>query len=213
MDPIFGFQRVSGPFPDPEPYALAMLLTVAASFHWLRLRGNRGAVWGSAAIGLQLLAIGLTHFRAAWISEAIVVIGSLALVSTTRSRRVRIHSAGLVFAYVASGFEQSAALDYRINNQQNVSGRLQRIRPRSKSGRLRLVGVGVNQFENVEPTIAPLTASVGGVQAIADPHSTFFAVLAEMGVLGFAALIAAGAFVYFLVRALRRVASGAGIGY
>ncbi len=139
IDPIFGFQRVSGPFPDPEPYALAMLFTVAASFYWLRLRGNRGAVWGSAAIGLQLLAIGLTYFRAAWISEAIVVIGSLALVSTTRSRRVAYIALGLVFAYVALlGFEQSAALDYRINNQQNVRVAWLRIRPRSKSGRLRL---------------------------------------------------------------------------
>ena len=204
FDVTFGYQRVSGPFPAPEPYALALLTTLAATLCWLRIRPPRVRVLAVLVVVLQVAAIALTYFRASWLSEIVVVVGMLALIPAGRARRITYLALATAVIYV--GFlqvQQDPAINSRINNQENVSGRLATYKVALNIWRVSpLTGVGVNQFEAVQPTVPG--ATVAGISAVNDPHSSFFSVLAELGALGFAALLALFVTAFQLIRALSR---------
>jgi O-antigen ligase len=204
FDAANGLVRVSGPFSAPEPFALALVGTLAATLTWVRLRPVPRWLAVSLVV-LQAAAIALTLFRAAWLAEAIVLLGGLVAGTTRRTRRLAVLGVGVGILYVSAVNlqQQSAVVSNRINDVANISGRLAAYRQGFAVFKGNpLVGVGVGQYSTA--ALAAPTVVVGGVAAVSDPHSSFVAVLTEQGIVGFLPLVCASVAVWWLIRALRR---------
>jgi O-antigen ligase len=201
FDPGLGIVRISGPYPAPEPYALALLIALAATLYWVQAR--RAYLIGFGALALESLAIGLTFFRTAWIAGVLVVV--LALMRPGRHARTV-----LILAYVAAlaglafaQLEQSRQFSGRVHNTQNVSARFATYKQGISIFRSNPVfGVGVDQYVNAASKLP--AARVNGVASVDYPHDSYLGVLAEAGVVGLAPLAAATIAVWFVLKRMRR---------
>jgi O-antigen ligase len=116
-----------------------------------------------------------------------------------------VFAVGLALAYVVFGQleTQSSTFATRVNNTTNITGRLATFETAFALFKTApLFGVGVNQYNNAVSNVLP--ATVGGVQAVPFPHSSYLGILAEQGIIGFAALLAVTFGVLGVVRALGR---------
>ena len=208
FDQAIDLTRVSGPYPDPEILCLALLVCYAATLGWVQLsRRPDRFLGGGILVALELTAIGITFFRAAWISAAIVTILCLAL---RRVRAIRLFwSAALLGSLVivlALGLGTSQDLTTRLGDRQNVSGRIATWKQDlNVFAEHPAFGVGVNGF--TASTTATTAAEFGGVQALDYPHNSYLGLLAEQGVVGLLPFLALTFAVWWLVRAFRRRSS------
>src|SRR5439155_4359650 len=94
VDVLVNVIRISGPYPAPEPYGVALLVCMAATFYWMLVRRRGYAfVLGLPALAIETTGLSLTYFRALWIGA--VIVGVLALGLRPR-RHGRILGVGLV---------------------------------------------------------------------------------------------------------------------
>ena len=119
-----GVIRISGPYPLPEPYALSLVICLAACLYWTQTRSGKARLIGIAIAAVDLVAIGLTLFRAAWIAAALVIVASLGLRPKRFARALLLAGAIAALAFGAS--TQLAArggLGQRVHNSGNIWGR------------------------------------------------------------------------------------------
>jgi O-antigen ligase len=199
-----GVVRISGPYPVPEPYALSLVVCLAATLYWLQIRHGRARLLATAVAALELTAIGLTLFRAAWIAAALVVIASLALRPRRFMRPILVAGAIAALAFGASTqLATNGGLNQRVNNTQNIWGRIATYEQGIAMFRgSPLWGVGVNRYTPVAQSLPPKV--VHGVQSVTYPHSSYIDVLAEQGLFGFVPLLFASFAAWRLVGGLRR---------
>lgn len=196
--------RISGPYPGPETYGLALVTCLAASLFWVQLRPRRRAVIGTLAILLELSAITLTFFRTGWISAVLVLLIALAF-RPHELKRAAAASIGvaLVVAVVALQLAQLSAFANRAGNTQNIFTRLATYEQAVQVWHTDpLIGVGVDHYNAVASAMPTLTYD--GISSVPYPHDTFLGVLAENGVLGLAVLLYLMVAIARMIRALNR---------
>ena len=196
-----GLLRISGPYPAPEPYALALLIALAATLYWVQAR--RAYLIGSVALALEILAIGFTFFRTAWIAGVFVVVVSL-MRPGRHARTILILAYIAAIAGIAFGqLEQSRQFSARVHNTQNVNARLATYDQAISIFRSKpLFGVGIDQYVNVASQLP--TTAVNGVGSVDYPHDSYLGVLAETGVVGLVPLVAATIGVWLVLKRMRR---------
>jgi O-antigen ligase len=204
FDAVVDQTRVSGPYPAPEPYALSLIICFAATLYWIQARRRHGPYFGAVAIaGLELAGIGLSLFRAAWIAALLVLIASFGIRPGRLGRTFAV--ASLVAAVglgVGSQLEQNKSFSARVNDTDNIYGRLATYEQGLRIFRTEpLIGVGVGKFHAVSQEREPVV--VAGVKSITYPHNSYIGLLAEQGLIGLAPLLLATYAVWRLVRSLR----------
>jgi O-antigen ligase len=199
--------RISGPFPAPEPYALCLLICMAATLYWLQARP--AYFLGGSAVLIQSVALALTFFRAAWIAGIVVL-----LIMVSRPGR-HARSAFILLYAVAIGLLAFTQLQHnrqfaaRANNTENVDARLATYKQALGIFRSSpYTGVGVDQYNNVASKL-PET-KVNGVASVPYPHDSYLGVLAEQGLVGIAPLIASTIAVWYALRRFKRRMTSSG---
>lgn len=202
FDTAIGQVRISGPFPAPEPFALVLLSCLAATLFWIRSRGPAALLPGGLAVTLQLAAIFFTYFRAAWLGAVLILL--IALVGGRRSWSGRVAAVAVAIGgllIVSAAASSNDAVQTRLHNQQNVSGRFATYeRGLELFERHPVSGVGFQRFEIAVREIPQI--SVQGVRAIPQAHSSIVSTLAEQGLLGFVPLLATVLSLALVLRAL-----------
>jgi hypothetical protein len=204
--------RISGPYPVPEPYALALIICLAATLYWVQTRRPRAFAWGMVFASLELGGIALSLFRAAWVGAIIVIIASFGL---RRQRYGRIVVVAAIVA-VASIFatwqlEQNKTFSTRVKNTDNIYARLATYEQGFQIFRSApLFGVGVNEYHSVANTRAPV--EVASVQSVTYPHNSYVGLLAEQGLVGFLPLLLLSFAAWRMIRALGRASVGTDVG-
>jgi hypothetical protein len=203
-DDVVDQTRISGPYPVPEPYALALLVCFAATLFWIQSRapGTRYH-WAVGIAGLEVAGILLTLFRAAWIGAVIVVIAAFGIRPGKIGRMFAVVSIVGVLAFVASPqLLQSDTIATRTRNTDNIMGRLATY---EQGVRIFLsapaFGVGVDRYHEVAEELPP--ERVAGVESLTYAHSSYVGLLAEQGIFGFLPLLLLSYGVWVLVRGLR----------
>lgn len=197
--------RVSGPFPLTETYALALLVCFAATLCWHRLRGAGLLSVTTAIAVLELAAIGITFFRAAWIA-ALVVVGC-ALAYRLRGGLRPAVAVAIVAALAAFvfGMTRIDSVSTRLGNSDNVTGRIATWgQDLNVFATAPVFGVGVETFSS--KTTESTAVVISDVVSLNQPHSSYLGLLAEQGVVGFLPFLALTLAVWWLLRALRRSA-------
>lgn len=196
--------RITGPYPVPEPYALALLMTFAATLYWTQLRAPSRYVVGFSAASVQLVAIGLTLFRAAWIGAALI---AFLAIGVRRGRWPRALYVGAIMGAIlisaVGHVKQNTGLSERVNNTDNIYGRLATYEQGLAMFTSHpLLGVGLDRYHDVANGLKPRV--VHGIESVTFPHSTFVLVLAEQGLVGFVPLLVLSIATWRLLRALHR---------
>ena len=211
FDAALGIVRISGPYGAPEPYALALLVCFAVTLAWMQLRRGPSLVLGGVIAVLEVTAISLTFFRAAWISMIIVFVTALGLRPQRLRRLVGVTAAVAAIGFLALGsLEQNRLIGARLNGEVakgNVSGRLATYKQGFAIFRTApLFGVGIERYAVAQGGVVGV--AYAGVSAQEHPHSSYEGMLAEQGIFGFAPLVAATGAVLLLLRAFRRRVTG-----
>jgi O-antigen ligase len=198
--------RISGPYEAPEPYGLALVICLAATLFWLLRRRPVGIARTItfAIVALHLVAIFFTFFRVGWISAVIVVVTALGLRPRRYARLLgTLVIAGVVCAFLLSQLEHSAAVSNRVGNTENIATRLATYQ---QGWQIfldhRLFGVGVTRYHAVAAGLPKRSIDFSVSEPY--PHSSFIEVMAEAGVIGLIALLAAFASAAGIIRALGR---------
>ena len=197
--------RISGPYPAPEVYAVALIVCFAATLYWVLSRPSTSRwVVAGTAMALELTGLTLTLFRAGWVGGVIVVIAAFGL----RPKRFgRIFAVAAAIAAIGlagtTQLSHNQTFETRFKNTDNVQGRLATYVESTKIfASAPIFGVGVNQYSRAAPSFE--TVTFGGVAAVNFPHSSYFGMLAEQGLFGFLPLIACTFAVWYLLRVFRR---------
>ncbi len=112
--------------------------------------------------------------------------------------------AGVIALAAAMQLQSNNAVSGRLNNTDNVSARLATYKQGVEIFRTApIFGVGIDQYNAVALTRPPETVS--GIESVPFPHSTYFGMLAEQGIIGFLPLLFLSYAVWRLVPALRIV--------
>jgi O-antigen ligase len=198
--------RVSGPYPAPEPYVLSLSICFAATLYWILTRKRGSPIgWALTLAGLQVAGIALALFRAGWIAAILVVLASFGYRPGRFGRGFAL--TGLVAALALAGttqLESNKTVATRVNNTQNISGRLATYKEGFEIFRTApLFGVGAGRYTEVALTRPPEV--VWGGQAVQYPHSSYFGLLAEQGAVGFFPLLLLSYAMWRLLTALRAV--------
>lgn len=204
VDAAVDVVRTSGPYPVPEVFAVVLLVCLAATVWWTLAHGGNAVIWGIAAISLELGGLAVSLFRAAWLGAIIILIAGIGL-RPGRALRVVVVvlAAGAVLAVGYAELRANRVFEARLENTQNIKGRLATYKQSLKIFRTEPVtGVGVGQFRNAQGLV-PVTV-VGGEEAVSSPHSSFLGLLAEQGVVGILPLIACLLAIVQVASALRR---------
>ncbi len=196
--------RISGPYAVPETFAVVVLMCLAATIYWTIARRPGPYIVGVTAIVIQLGALGLTLFRAAWIAALVVLVLAL---GWRPGRRMRLLAVGtLVAALVAAvGLQlgQSDVVSSRVGNTDNIESRFASYKEAIELFRGDPVfGVGVHQYNTAANELP--TVTVGGVGSTRYPHNSYTGLAAEQGIVGVLPLIALSFAVAWLLHALRR---------
>ena len=194
--------RVSGPYSTPEVYGLSLSICFAATVYWLQARGGMARSLGLVVAVLEVITIGLTLFRAAWIACALILV---ATVTARRERSARLVGLAAIGALLLVGSQLAGNLDVlseRLSDSSNIYGRFATYQQGLAIFRMTpLIGIGVNQFAIGQEHVSEV--AVSGVRAVETAHSTYVNILAEQGLLGFVPLIALTVAVWVLLRSLR----------
>jgi O-antigen ligase len=188
-------------------YGLTLLVCFGATLYWLQARGSRvGLVAGSAAI-VELVAIVLTFFRATWIGAIVVLIAAFG-VRPRRFARLLAVTATIVIVLlaVAAPLQGNVQFSQRASNSSNVNARIATyLTGFHIFEHAPLFGAGFGRFAAAEQQTVPVI--VGGQPPIPYPHSSYFWLLTEQGLVGTLPLILLTFAVWRLTRALRRAAT------
>jgi O-antigen ligase len=181
--------RISGPYPVPEPYALCLLMTFAATLYWTQVRGAGRYVVGYSAAAIQLVAIGMTLFRAAWIGAALI---AFVAIGVRRGRWPRALYVGAIMGAIlfsaVTHVKQNRGLEERVGNTDNIYGRLATYEQGlGMFASHPLTGVGVTRYHSYAEGLEPRV--VHGVESVTFAHSSFILILAEQGIFGFVPLL------------------------
>ena len=196
--------RISGPYPFPEPYALSVIICFAATLYWIQSRRRGDSYqWALVLAALQVIAIALVYFRAAWIAAVVVLIAAFGIRPGRFGRMFAV--AGIVAALVlaaTSQLQQSKSFSTRANNTTNVYGRLAAYKQSfDLFESAPFFGIGVNRYHDVAITRRPETVS--NVAAPPDPHNSYTQLLAEQGIVGLLPFLLLSYGVWRLLRGLR----------
>lgn len=205
FDTSLGLVRVSGPYQVPEVYALVLLMCLAGTILWIQLRPRRINLVGAGLVGLELVALYLTYFRAAWIAGLVVVVSSVAIRPRQwlRSAVALLLAASIVGATFVELHKSSTGFTSRVGDTSNISGRLAGYKQGVELWKVYpIFGVGVNQYASKIGNV-PVIA-VAGVRGVKDPHSSFVQILVEQGVVGLATFLLVIAGAISLIRNLAR---------
>jgi hypothetical protein len=207
-DEVIGATRISGPYPVPETYALSLVICFAATLYWLQSRGRGPYIWGILIAGLEVTGIAFSYFRAAWIAALLVMIGSFGIRPRRFGRTVAVAAVigSLAFAGTTQLEHRNKGFEARTNNTSNIYGRLATYDQGIQIFKgAPLTGIGIDEYTTVTGQRAPIVFH--NVQSVESPHSSFIAVLAEQGLLGFVPLVLLGGGIWLVIRRLRAVAS------
>jgi O-antigen ligase len=198
--------RVSGPFPVPEPYALSLIVCLAATLYWLQTRKGGGYGWGVLFASFELGGLAFSLFRAAWIAGLIVVIASFGIRPRRFARALAVAGfVGAIAVAATTQLEQNKTFAQRAHDTDNIYGRLATYKQGIEMFKSAPVfGVGVDRYVVVARSRDPV--KVKNVEAIDFPHSSYIWILVEQGLVGFLPLLLLSLAVWRVLRALRRVA-------
>ena len=219
--------RISGPYPAPEPYALSLIICLAATLYWIlsRRRGSNYA-WALPLAGLQVTGIAFALFRAGWIAGIVVVVASFAFRPGRIGRTFAVVGlAGAVALAATTQLQQNKTVAARLNNTENIDARLATYKQGVELFRSApLFGIGVDQYNAVSVTRPPEV--VAGIPSVPYPHSSYVGLLAEQGLVGLLPFLVLSLAVWRLVQGLRSLSfrskeaalltgtvAGAAIGY
>jgi O-antigen ligase len=204
FDETIGQVRVSGPYAVPETYGLTLLVCLAATLYWMQLRVRSRWPVASLALLLQAGGIAFTYFRVAWIGAALIVLIAFAFRPRQMGRAVIVSTIlGLILAFGYSQLSSSSSFSARIQNVNNFSSRIGSYEQALQIWQAHpLFGVGAEQYNPVATGMPTLL--VNGVESQPDPHNSFLGVLAELGIVGFAALMLLTVAIVRLIRAMNR---------
>ncbi|HLE99503.1 MAG TPA: O-antigen ligase family protein [Gaiellaceae bacterium] len=196
--------RISGPYPAPEPYALSLLICLAATLFWIQSRDlGRRYSWAILLMGMQVAAILLTLFRAAWIGVIVIVVAAFGIRPGRIGRMFAVVTLVGILAFIASPqLLQNETIATRTRDTDNISGRLATYEQGFRMFLSEpLFGVGVERYHEVAERLPPET--VAGVQSVTFAHSSYVGLLAEQGIVGFLPFLLLTYGVWVLVRGLR----------
>jgi O-antigen ligase len=204
-DAVIHAVRIAGPYPDPEPYALVLIVCLAATLYWMQF--SKRYLLGTTAAAMQSTAVAMTFFRAAWIAALAVVVLSLVWRPQQHARAI-----GLLAILAAIGtlsyvtLERSHIFQERVQNTENIYSRLgayhQSLDLFQSSP---VTGVGIGEYHETAQTALPLLFH--GVPAVSYAHSSYLSVLAEQGLIGFIPLVVLTISIWQLVRQFRKRAT------
>jgi O-antigen ligase len=198
--------RISGPYPAPEPYVLSLSICFAATLYWLLTRKRGSQIgWPLVLAGLQVAGIALALFRAGWIAAILVVLASFGFRPGRYGRTFAVTGLVAALAFAATTqLERDKTVATRVNNTQNISGRLATYKEGLEIYRSApVVGVGVARYTDVAQARPPEV--VWGAQSVIYPHSSYVGLLAEQGAVGFLPLLLLSYAVWRLIGAIRAV--------
>jgi O-antigen ligase len=203
FDDAIGTVRISGPYPAPEPFALSLLICLAATLYWIQARRPRPYLLGGLAVVLECTAIGFTFFRAAWITGIVVLVVMLIRPRRPARTLLVVVYAVAITALAFTRLEDDPRFANRVHNARNLDTRLAAYGQALDIFELQpLYGVGVDQYPIVAASLPQKTFH--GVAPVPNPHNSFLGVLAEQGVLGLAPLLASSFAVWFALGRFRR---------
>jgi O-antigen ligase len=198
--------RISGPYSAPEPYALSLAICFAATLYWIlsRKRGS-GYFWALVLGALQVAGIALALFRAGWIAAILVLVASLGLRPGRFGRTFALTMVAVAVTFAATlQAEQNKTVGTRVGNTDNINARLATYKEGVEIFRAAPVfGVGVGEYHAVAEHRRPEV--VQGVRAVNHPHSSYFGLLAEQGLVGFLPFLVLSYAVWRLVATLRSI--------
>jgi O-antigen ligase len=195
--------RVSGPFPLAEIYSLSLLICYAATLCWHRLRRAGWFSIPTAIAVVELAAIGITYFRAAWLGALVVTAFAFAYVLRARARPVVGSAILIALVLIAFGLTRFDSVSTRLSNSDNVIGRLATWgQDLNVFATAPVFGVGVERF--TESTTRETNVVVSDIRALDQPHSSYLGLLAEQGVVGMLPFAVLTIAVWWLIRAMRR---------
>lgn len=204
IDKAISLVRVSGPYQGPETYALALVLCLAATLYWIQARRGPAYLLGGAVVALELSAISITFFRAAWMAAIIVVIASLGFRPKRHGRLLGVAGAVVVgLALASTQVADDRRIATRVQNSDNVYGRIATYKEAlAIFPEKPLFGVGVSRYTDVAR--ARSAPRVQGVAPLDYPHSSYLGTLAEQGVFGFLPFLCLSLAAWWVVRVYRR---------
>jgi O-antigen ligase len=208
VDATAGVVRAGGPYPDPSVFGGVMVVCLAATVYWMQR--NRAYALGSAVIALELVSLIPTFTKTVWGAGFVATIIALGLRQKMTSRLVLVSFyavtlLGVIYTIVS----KSPVIAARVTSQassDNLSGRFA-----TWEQALHIVqqwplfGAGVDQYISAQSLVAPVY--VRGVAAVSSPHNTFLLVMAETGLIGFAAMLLLIAAAVSVMRACARYAA------
>jgi O-antigen ligase len=199
-----GVVRISGPFRVPEPFALSLTICFASTVYWIQSRRGSAALAGMLVAALELIAIGFTLFRVAWVAAVVVGVVALGLRPRRFARGLRIGGMiGLVLLLGFTGFQRIPLLATRLHESESFYGRLASYKQGLQLfAEQPLVGVGVNRYFDAASQLSP--TAVRGVYSEPYAHSSFEGLLAEQGLIGFVVLLALAVAVWRMAREFNR---------
>jgi O-antigen ligase len=209
FDAAIDTTRVSGPYPAPEPYVLSLSICFAATLYWILTRKRGSPIgWALTLAGLEVAGIALALFRAGWIAAILVLLASFGYRPGRFGRAFALTGLAAALALAATTqLESNKTVGTRVNNTENISGRLATYREGVEIFRSAPVfGVGVARYSAIAQ--ARPAEELWGGKAVKHPHSSYVGLLAEQGVVGFFPLLLFSYAVWRVLAALRALSFG-----
>jgi O-antigen ligase len=167
------------------------------------MRGKGLVSLPTAIVLVELAAIVITYFRAAWIAAVIIIVCAVAYRFRSGLRPATVVAVVAVLALVAFGLSRIESVTKRLENSENVTGRIATWgQDLNVFATAPAFGVGVEDF--TASTSDSTDVVVSGVRALDQPHSSYLGLLAEQGVVGFLPFLVLTFAVAWMVRALRK---------
>jgi len=199
--------RVSGPYATDDALAVALLMCLAGTLLWIQTSPRARWGVGSIVVALELAGITFTFFRGAWIASLVVIVVAIGLRPRRYARLLgTLALVGAIAAVLLLQAQDIRGLSQRLNNTQNVSGRVATYSQALQLfARHPLDGVGLGQFATAQKNEL-MNTSVAGVQAVSFAHNSYLDALSEGGLLVFLPFLGATLACGNLIYRFRKVA-------